>query len=56
MQPAVVGPGFRLVEVDLSRHGPPKSSQVGFICRSGRFLQAQLVLGRRLLKDWSLKF
>ena len=39
-------PGSRLGEVDLSRLGPPKSSQVGFICRRRQFSRAQSVLGQ----------
>ena len=39
-------PGSRLVEVDLSRLGPLKSSQVGFIYRRRRFPRAQSVLSQ----------
>ena len=46
-------PGSRLWEVDLSRLGPPKSSQVGFICRRRQFPRAQSVLGQ---VDFFLKF
>ena len=39
-------PGSRLGEVGLSRLGPPKSSQIGFICHRHRFPQAQSVLSQ----------
>ena len=50
MQPIRIRPGSRLGEVDLSRLGPLKSSQVRFICRRRRIPQAQSVLGQVDLK------